>query len=104
MLHPQLFEFFQDCFSYCCASIDRKSTRLNSSHTVISYAVFCLKKKKIKRQSEMRTPLTYMRRKQRSEQRRKPPMTRLARPTTVINYAPAKRASHTPPAASPWPE
>src|SRR5438034_5914404 len=29
---------------------DRKSTRLNSSHTVISYAVFCLKKKK-KRQA-----------------------------------------------------
>src|SRR5438034_9839947 len=28
---------------------DRKSTRLNSSHTVISYAVFCLKKKKKKR-------------------------------------------------------
>src|SRR5215204_7122550 len=28
-------------------SSDRKSTRLNSSHTVISYAVFCLKKKKI---------------------------------------------------------
>src|SRR5438034_8894850 len=28
------------------AGIDRKSTRLNSSHTVISYAVFCLKKKK----------------------------------------------------------
>src|SRR5438132_9000716 len=28
---------------------DRKSTRLNSSHTVISYAVFCLKKKKIKK-------------------------------------------------------
>src|SRR5438132_5660197 len=27
---------------------DRKSTRLNSSHTVISYAVFCLKKKKTK--------------------------------------------------------
>src|SRR5947207_4802575 len=27
---------------------DRKSTRLNSSHTVISYAVFCLKKKKIR--------------------------------------------------------
>src|SRR5438034_7858992 len=26
------------------AKIDRKSTRLNSSHTVISYAVFCLKK------------------------------------------------------------
>src|SRR5438034_6274463 len=29
-------------------SVDRKSTRLNSSHTVISYAVFCLKKKKQK--------------------------------------------------------
>src|SRR5260221_9023886 len=29
-------------------NIDRKSTRLNSSHTVISYAVFCLKKKKNK--------------------------------------------------------
>src|SRR6266446_8618242 len=29
------------------ASSDRKSTRLNSSHLVISYAVFCLKKKKI---------------------------------------------------------
>src|SRR5476649_2270135 len=28
---------------------DRKSTRLNSSHTVISYAVFCLKKKKLQR-------------------------------------------------------
>src|SRR3954449_2511451 len=26
--------------------LDRKSTRLNSSHTLISYAVFCLKKKK----------------------------------------------------------
>src|SRR5258708_18208508 len=29
--------------------IDRKSTRLNSSHQIISYAVFCLKKKKQKR-------------------------------------------------------
>src|SRR5256885_14977329 len=29
-----------------CAPTDRKSTRLNSSHLVISYAVFCLKKKK----------------------------------------------------------
>src|SRR5688572_32163989 len=28
------------------ASADRKSTRLNSSHSQISYAVFCLKKKK----------------------------------------------------------
>src|SRR5256885_3993657 len=29
-----------------CTTTDRKSTRLNSSHLVISYAVFCLKKKK----------------------------------------------------------
>src|SRR2546426_3450683 len=28
-----------------CLRLDRKSTRLNSSHLVISYAVFCLKKK-----------------------------------------------------------
>src|SRR5438132_14323448 len=33
---------------FSCPNEDRKSTRLNSSHTVISYAVFCLKKKKNK--------------------------------------------------------
>src|SRR2546426_3650759 len=33
---------------------DRKSTRLNSSHLVISYAVFCLKKKKKKKTMTMR--------------------------------------------------
>src|SRR5438034_6325691 len=33
---------------FCPQCLDRKSTRLNSSHTVISYAVFCLKKKKKK--------------------------------------------------------
>src|SRR5438034_3488995 len=33
---------------------DRKSTRLNSSHTVISYAVFCLKKKKKKQKDSYR--------------------------------------------------
>src|SRR2546426_7272113 len=32
-----------------CPALDRKSTRLNSSHLVISYAVFCLKKKKKKK-------------------------------------------------------
>src|SRR5438874_8155149 len=31
--------------------LDRKSTRLNSSHVEISYAVFCLKKKKKKKQT-----------------------------------------------------
>src|SRR5438034_1944584 len=35
--------------------LDRKSTRLNSSHTVISYAVFCLKKKKKKKTKEHNT-------------------------------------------------
>src|SRR5260221_10508820 len=35
------------CPSYFFLCRDRKSTRLNSSHTVISYAVFCLKKKKV---------------------------------------------------------
>src|SRR5258708_33319822 len=34
-LHPRI-----------AGEIDRKSTRLNSSHQIISYAVFCLKKKK----------------------------------------------------------
>src|SRR5690348_18083839 len=32
------------------ARVDRKSTRLNSSHPSISYAVFCLKKKKKKKE------------------------------------------------------
>src|SRR5436190_8517754 len=35
------------------ARADRKSTRLNSSHTVISYAVFCLKKKKKKTNTQL---------------------------------------------------
>src|SRR5688572_32704860 len=34
---------------------DRKSTRLNSSHSQISYAVFCLKKKKTKKQPPVHT-------------------------------------------------
>src|SRR5690625_5661542 len=34
-----------------CGTLDRKSTRLNSSHVAISYAVFCLKKKKHKTNS-----------------------------------------------------
>src|SRR3989454_3052988 len=37
----------------CCRKTgDRKSTRLNSSHLVISYAVFCLKKKKNQQSTE----------------------------------------------------
>src|ERR1039457_6146520 len=37
-----------------CREEDRKSTRLNSSHLVISYAVFCLKKKKKQRNSNVK--------------------------------------------------
>src|SRR2546429_5099790 len=40
-LDPQLFVCENEPF----APVDRKSTRLNSSHGYISYAVFCLKKK-----------------------------------------------------------
>src|SRR5436189_1013940 len=38
--------------------IDRKSTRLNSSHRCISYAVFCLKKKKQKNKIYLHTTIT----------------------------------------------
>src|SRR2546430_4117016 len=37
------------------SGIDRKSTRLNSSHSQISYAVFCLKKKKFHECSHLET-------------------------------------------------
>src|SRR5690625_3977563 len=37
-------------FQVVIQTADRKSTRLNSSHVAISYAVFCLKKKKLARQ------------------------------------------------------
>src|SRR5688500_7588003 len=40
-------------------AVDRKSTRLNSSHLVISYAVFCLKKKLIRGVMEVRTNCTH---------------------------------------------
>src|SRR5688572_32764651 len=41
------------------AHADRKSTRLNSSHSQISYAVFCLKKKKIKKKNLSTNENTY---------------------------------------------
>src|SRR5438552_14840928 len=37
---------------------DRKSTRLNSSHQIISYAVFCLKKKKKKKETKYKINTT----------------------------------------------
>src|SRR5260221_1780022 len=39
------FQDFSPLQDWFLREVDRKSTRLNSSHTVISYAVFCLKKK-----------------------------------------------------------
>src|SRR5947207_3191563 len=44
--NARMLESFLDALSIDQVDLDRKSTRLNSSHTVISYAVFCLKKKK----------------------------------------------------------
>src|SRR5256886_10350004 len=50
--HP-IAELLEACWHYLdeqngrSVTLDRKSTRLNSSHSQISYAVFCLKKKKI---------------------------------------------------------
>src|SRR5699024_11763703 len=40
--------FLRELNNYRKTILDRKSTRLNSSHVSISYAVFCLKKKKTK--------------------------------------------------------
>src|SRR5256885_3429842 len=45
---PTLLAIFDRTKFIPAKNRDRKSTRLNSSHLVISYAVFCLKKKKIK--------------------------------------------------------
>src|SRR5438270_8620351 len=44
----------QEMFQFIKFGIDRKSTRLNSSHSQISYAVFCLKKKKLYTMSAIR--------------------------------------------------
>src|ERR1035441_5565674 len=42
---PSLFPHHASSVTHHSISLDRKSTRLNSSHLGISYAVFCLKKK-----------------------------------------------------------
>src|SRR3712207_7141256 len=53
-----LREYGPDGRNVVLAGLDRKSTRLNSSHANISYAVFCLKKKKKK--STHATTVTYI--------------------------------------------
>src|SRR5947208_5159657 len=45
-------EVWQEVAPDHAAIVDRKSTRLNSSHQIISYAVFCLKKKNRHRRSK----------------------------------------------------
>src|SRR3954462_12981901 len=49
-----------------CA-LDRKSTRLNSSHTIISYAVFCLKQKNAREEATLRVPAAEQLRSQQTE-------------------------------------
>src|SRR5256885_4258316 len=41
-LYGQAYFIFPESREFCYLNVDRKSTRLNSSHLVISYAVFCL--------------------------------------------------------------
>src|SRR5205807_9546472 len=63
---PESLQYTFGCAAIFCMSaahperLDRKSTRLNSSHLVISYAVFCLKKKK-KSQQPLPNQLTSIR-------------------------------------------
>src|SRR5256885_8602299 len=54
-----LFSLAGGVVSGAALTSDRKSTRLNSSHLVISYAVFCLKKKKVcSAPADRKDPLT----------------------------------------------
>src|SRR2546422_5807749 len=57
-LSPKAKFFWQSLIGLVAAvyvALDRKSTRLNSSHGYISYAVFCLKKKKKKKRHVLTT-------------------------------------------------
>src|SRR5688572_32346614 len=50
--HLEKLDLVANCPTLFQEQQDRKSTRLNSSHSQISYAVFCLKKKKKEKQQE----------------------------------------------------
>src|ERR1022692_3464058 len=71
-------ELQSPCNLVCLFCLDRKSTRLNSSHLVISYAVFCLKKKKNPPNPRRRrpTPPPICRRQTHSPSRSPPPSPR----------------------------
>src|SRR5690348_17706559 len=51
-ISQQQFDAYSAAATEAEGELDRKSTRLNSSHPSISYAVFCLKKKKKKNQKQ----------------------------------------------------
>src|SRR5689334_23909326 len=62
---PRLFSTFMmwmlaELFQNLPEAGDRKSTRLNSSHSSISYAVFCLKKKKKQKNMKITTQYNYV--------------------------------------------
>src|SRR2546430_11757371 len=62
--HPEMRDAVKTEFTHiqgCVAKSyrDRKSTRLNSSHSQISYAVFCLKKKKYNQYLPLDHPIDY---------------------------------------------
>src|SRR5437870_6638405 len=57
LLFGNTFFIFPNKAATLGCNIDRKSTRLNSSHVAISYAVFCLKKKKPNRSFAAHRPL-----------------------------------------------
>src|SRR2546421_1803377 len=60
-LRPNSFVTDWCLVPFRAVSTDRKSTRLNSSHDQISYAVFCLKKKKNPHMMQINAKLTYAR-------------------------------------------
>src|SRR5438034_4537529 len=74
---------------------DRKSTRLNSSHTVISYAVFCLKKKKRNIKQLKPPPLRQRRRirnqKETKQQNGQPERANQLRPLQTPRRSPSDR-------------
>src|SRR5256885_5820435 len=83
-----------NCFT---RNLDRKSTRLNSSHLVISYAVFCLKKKNIDNETLVTRNLCTHSALPQFMSLPTPPALRKLAPPGKLNYS--KPSSNTPPPA-----